>query len=99
MNKIRQVRQINRYFYSAIHLAEFFRMAVTHTATSFLRPFDFVLASRQNNEVGSDHADHLTTFLRLGTQAELSWDVITNYIASSILLNAYPPRMHSQTSS
>ena len=98
MNKTRQVRQINRCLYSAIHLAEFFRMAVTHTATSLLRPFDFVLASRQNNEVGSDHADHLTTFLRLGTQAGLSWDVMADYIASSILLDAYPPRMHSQAS-
>lgn len=98
MDEMRQVRQRNRCLYSAVHLAEFFRMAVMHTATSLLRPFNFILASRQNNEVRSDHTDHLTTFLRLGTEFGLSWDAMTGFIASSILLDAYPPRMHSKTS-
>ena len=97
MDEMRQARQRNRSLYSAVHLAEFFRMAVMHTAASLLRPFDFVIASRQNNEIRPDHAEHLTTFLKLGTESGLSWDAMTGFIASSILLDAYPPRMHSKT--
>ncbi len=96
MDEMRQVRQSNGCLYFAIHLNKFFQMAVSHTAASILQPFNFVIASRENNEVGSDHTDHVTSFLRLGTRYKLSYDALTGFIASSILLDAYPSGMHSK---
>ncbi|KAL9127044.1 MAG: hypothetical protein Q9217_004008 [Psora testacea] len=94
MDEMRNIRLRCRRLYSAVHLNKFFQMAVSQTASSILRPFDFVLASRLGNEVGPDHVDHLTSFLRLGTDCGLSNDTIASFIASTILLDAYPPKMH-----
>ncbi|MCJ1231936.1 hypothetical protein MMC12_008615 [Toensbergia leucococca] len=97
MDEMRQERRKNRCLYSAVHLNDFFEKAVAHTAASIVQPFDFILASRQNNAVGSDYQDHLTSFLRLGTKHKISYDVMMGFIASTILLDAYPPLMHSKT--
>ncbi len=69
-------------------------MAVSQTAASILRPFNFVTVSRLGNEVGSNHADHLTLFFRLGIDYGLSDDTIVNFITSTILLDAYPPKIY-----
>ncbi len=97
MNEMRQVRQSNECLYFVIHLNKFFQMAVSHTVASILQSFNFVITSRENNEVESDHIDHVISFLRLETRYKLSYDALTNFIASSILLNAYPSKMHSKT--
>ena len=91
---MRNVRLCDRRLYSAVHLNKFFQMAVSQAASSILRPFDFVTASRLGNEVGREHADHLTSFLRLGADGGLSDDTMASFIASTILLDAYPPKMH-----
>jgi len=96
MNEMRQVRQSNECLYFVIHLNKFFQMTVSHTVASILQPFNFVIASRENNEVESDHIDHVTSFLRLETRYKLSYDALTSFIASSILLDAYPSGMHSK---
>ncbi len=96
MDEMRNVRLRCRRLYSAVHLNKFFQMAVSQTAASILRPFNFVTASRLGNEVGPDHADHLTSFLRLGMDRGLSDDTMASFIASTILLDAYPPKMHRE---
>ncbi len=96
MDEMRNVRLRSRCLYSAVHLNKFFQMAVSQTAASVLRPFNFVTASRLGNEVGPDHADHLTSFFRLGVDHGLSNDIMGRFIASTILLDAYPPRMHRE---
>lgn len=94
MDEVRQFRPNENCLYSATHLAQFFRMAVAHTASSLSEPFDFILASRCSNEIRSDHTDHLSSFLSLGAGRNTSCDSMTDYIASTILLDAYPPGMH-----
>lgn len=69
-------------------------MAVAQPASSILRPFNFVTASPLGNEVGRDHANHLTSFLRLGPDGGLLDDAMASFIASTILLDANPPKMH-----
>jgi len=96
MDEMRNLRLRSRCLYSAVHLNKFFQMAVSQTAASVLRPFNFVTASRLGNEVGPDHADHLTSFFRLGVDHGLSNDIMGRFIASTILLDAYPPRMHRE---
>jgi hypothetical protein len=96
MDEMRNVRSRCRCLYSAVHLNKFFQIAVSQTAASALRPFNFVTASRLGNEVGPDHSDHLTSFLRFGMYRGLSNDTMASFIASSILLDAYPPNMHRE---
>ena len=96
MDEMRNVRLRCRCLYSAVHLNKFFQIAVSQTAASALRPFNFVTASRLGNEVGSDHFDHLTSFLRFEVYRDLSNDIMTSFIASSILLNVYPFKMHRE---
>lgn len=96
MDEMRNARSRNRCLYSAVHLDKFFQMAISHTASSILRPFDFITASRLGNEVDVDHASHLTTFLRLGKHHQIADDTVAAFVASSMLLDAYPPKMHSK---
>jgi len=96
MDEMRNVRLRCRCLYSAVHLNKFFQIAVSQTAASALRPFNFVTASRLGNEVGPDHSDHLTSFLRFGMYRGLSNDTMASFIASSIVLDAYSPNMHRE---
>ncbi len=93
---MRNLRLRYRYLYSAVHLNKFFHMAVSQTAASILRPFNFVTASRLGNEVSLDHADHLLSFYRLRMDHGLSYDTIGRFVASTILLDAYPPKIHRE---
>lgn len=96
INEMRQVQQSNECFYFVIHLNKFFQMTVSHTVVSILQSFNFVITSRENNEVESDHIDHVISFLRLETRYKLSYDVLMSFIASSILLDVYSSKMHSK---
>ena len=69
-------------------------MAVAHTAVSINQPFDFVLASRRGNEVQPDFVHHLSRFLQVGESHQIPRDALMAFIASNILLDAYPPKMH-----
>jgi hypothetical protein len=41
----------------------------------------------------------LRLFLELASKAKISYDVIAGFIASSILMDAFPSRMHREFSS
>ncbi len=71
-------------------------MTVLHTVVSILQSFNFVIASQENNEVESDHINHIISFLRLEIRYKLSYDILTSFIASSILLDVYSSKMHSK---
>ena len=82
--------------FSATHLQAFFHQAVHHTARSLSQPFNFLLSSRARNEITEDYRCHLSTFLRQGQKLGTTFDSIASFIASSILMDSYPPRMHSK---
>lgn len=96
MNEMRQVLQSNECLYFVIHLNKFFQMTVLHTVVSILQSFNFVIASQENNEVESDHINHVISFLRLEIRYKLSYDILMSFIASSILLDVYSSKMHSK---
>jgi hypothetical protein len=92
MDEVRCSRQSLGYLYSATHLSHFFQVAVEDTVLR--RPFDYIRASRHGNELQADYKDYLASFLRLGAASGASYDDMAAYIASTILLDAYPPGMH-----
>ena len=97
MDEMRHARQNLGCLYSAEHTARFFRMAVAHTAASTSLPFDFILASRRGNGVEPDFAQHLSRFMGSGENRHIPRDALMTFIASSIMLDAYPPKMHGKT--
>jgi len=94
--EIRHLKQSVGCSYSALHLSCFFTDAVKHTARTITEPFDFLLSSRRTNPVSVNFPVHLSEFLRLSTQRGLSHRMRTTFIASTILLDAYPPGMHCE---
>ncbi len=96
MNEMRNVWLRCRCLYSIVHLNKFFQIVVSQTAVSALRSFNFVTTSRLDNEVDSNHFDHLTSFLRFEMYRDLSNDIMTSFIASSIVLNVYSFNMHRE---
>lgn len=86
----------HRMHFTATHFEAFFRQAVIHVATSATEPFGFIQQSRMANEINDDYTDHLIRFLHLGKDFFLPYEHLTSFIASTILMDAYPPRMHSK---
>ena len=95
---VRIERTESRVQFSAIHFEAFFRRSIEHMARSITEPFDFIQSTRIDNEVSSDFQGHLSNFLTSGKDCYLSYDSLVSFIASSILMDAYPPRMHSESS-
>ena len=93
-DEIRQIRRDSHCLFSAVHLSRFMHEAVRHVAHSVQLTFPFIKISRQKNEVRQDYRDHILRFLRLGVQHRIPDRDITSYIASSMLMDAYPPGMH-----
>ena len=96
MEEVKQIRQACGTFFSASHLCCLFRIAVETLASKIDQPFNFICASRYNNKISPDHWEHLRTFLDLGLKQNISQSDMCSYIASTILLDAYPPNMHSR---
>ncbi|QVM10724.1 hypothetical protein D8B26_005395 [Coccidioides posadasii str. Silveira] len=87
-------RQQYHCLFSALHLTELFQDAITHTSNSTIDPFDFALAARKQLETQQDKVDHLSIFLKLAMDNRLPYDAISSVVASSILMDAYPEKMH-----
>jgi hypothetical protein len=82
--------------FSATHVAAFFKLAINHFAESANTPFDFVRASRTFNFVASDMHEHFSNFLKYITSTHVLTSFAAPMIASSLLLDSYPPDAHSQ---
>lgn len=95
VEETRHLRQAYGCLYSATHLNEFFTDAVRHTTCTIDIPFDFLVSSRKANCDFAHYVEHLSSFWRIATSMDVTYRNSTNFIASSILLDAYPPGMHS----
>lgn len=97
VEEARNGRIEQRVHFSAVHFSAFFPLAIDHVAHSVLEPFDHIARTRQGNPVGEDYVNHVTNFISLGNDHFVSWNNLTSFLASSILMDAYPPRMHSKS--
>ncbi len=94
VDEVRQLRQDAQSLYSATHLARFVREAIQHLSRSRILPFDFIHVSRTSNTVQQDYCEHIIRFLRLGAQHSLPDEDLTSFMASSMVMDAFPPAMH-----
>ncbi len=97
VDEVRQLRQDTQSLYSANHLARFFCEATKHLSRSRVSPFNFIDVSRIDNVVQQDYCAHVLRFLRLGAQHSLSDRDLISYMASSMVMDAFPPAMHCET--
>ncbi len=96
MNEMQNVWLRCQCLYSIMHLNKFFQIVILQTAVFALRSFNFITTSQLDNEIDSNHFDHLTSFLRFEMYRDLSNDIMTSFIASSIVLNVYSFNMHHE---
>jgi hypothetical protein len=96
-NSVQQDRAETRTSYSLTHFAAFFEVACKHFSESSPEPFNFVKASRLQNPPASDLRKHLVNFLRqCGTPQDVT-GFAAPIIASSFLLDSYPPDCHCKS--
>ena len=86
----------NRVHFTALHFEAFARQAIDHIANSITEPFGFIEKSRMVNTIYDDYTTHLTAFLCIGKDFFLPFQDQISFIASTIAMDAYPPRMHSK---
>jgi hypothetical protein len=97
-DQVREARINTQTLFSARHFAAFFHYALDHMVTASERPFSFVHASRIENPISSSLQDHLLLFLQnIRTPQQLLQFAIP-IIASSLVLDGYPPDMHRELS-
>ncbi|KAL8770679.1 MAG: hypothetical protein Q9209_003747 [Squamulea sp. 1 TL-2023] len=94
IEEVRHLRATYGCLYSATHLDGLFTDAVHHTTRNIDRPFDFLLSSRKGNSDFTHYTEHISTFLRATALSDVAQRSSASYIASTILLDAYPPGMH-----
>jgi hypothetical protein len=88
----RQERRELGCLFSAAHLDGFFDRALRSVCKSRDRTFDFAQAARGDLAVGHIYTSHLVTFLDLTDDQPL--DSRMAFIASTILMDAYPTGVH-----
>ena len=95
---VRENRVESRSLFSVTHMAAFLVSACEHFSKAIDQPFDFVMASRVDNPVPRDLDEHLANLLK---HVSNSGDLIAfaaPTIASSFLLDSYPPGSHCRSS-
>ena len=97
-DEMRQLRQQLRLLYSAVHLNYFLQEAVKHVALSSKTTFNFILTSRLSNSIDNKYIQHLFIFVRLTNKHGFSLEKQASLMASGMLMDAYPPGMHSKLS-
>lgn len=93
----RNVRVQQRLLFSAVHLNALINAVIRHQARPSGATFDVVLATRRGNEVDDALGQHLATFHGIATNAKWPEPETVSFIASALLLDAYPPQMHRKS--
>lgn len=93
-DQVRAARLSLRSLFSARDFSAFFDYAWSHLAATSNEPFDFILTSRADNEVPPHVGKHLVSFLQRIKSLRWLRNFAIPVIASSILLDSYPPNVH-----
>jgi len=95
-DEVRKTREETRTLFSATHFAALFRYACNHFSRPSKELFDFIKASRNENPVAKDLAEHISNLLKHIKSAKELIEFAVPFIASSFLLDNYPPASHSR---
>ncbi|TGO90888.1 hypothetical protein BPOR_0047g00110 [Botrytis porri] len=93
-DEVRLARIKCNMLFSGQHFLAFLNQAGARFGSGCSVPFDFIRESRINNPVAPDLKDHLVNFLSLIKDHKQLQELAAPLIASSILLDHYPPDMH-----
>jgi len=96
VDKSRIVRMEQRMLFSASHFLAFVERAIYHVTQTITVPFDFIQNTRLDDPVDHDFCRHLFSFIDKARAFFISYEDLGSFIASTLLLDAYPPRMHSK---
>lgn len=78
--------------FSAAHLLAFFNAALCAPTHRPAAPFDLIQATRVGRPVDPSMTEHLAAFLAIGDG--IPQEHLVAFVASALLLDAYPPGMH-----
>lgn len=90
----RKSRQRSNFLFSARHFTQVLQYGADRTTRVLWEPFNFIKASRTHNKIASDLASHIANFVELFRTAAAVKKVAVPLIASSFILDQYPPGMH-----
>ncbi|KAH9204856.1 patatin-like phospholipase-like protein [Leptodontidium sp. 2 PMI_412] len=93
-DEVRRNREDARSLFSATHFNALFRYVCDHFSQTSEEPFDFIKASRKQNPIPDDLAEHISNLLKHIKSAKELMEFAVPTIASSFLLDNYPPESH-----
>ena len=82
---------------SMIHFAAFFDAALREFARSPRLTFDFIRSTRLDNPVPTGFQRHITSLMTLSSEHKIPGGILWEFIASAIVLDAFPPDMHCKS--
>ncbi|KAK5163302.1 hypothetical protein LTR04_002627 [Oleoguttula sp. CCFEE 6159] len=91
---MREVYRRRHWLFSAVHLEALYREVLRHTASTITEPFSFIQATRKYQGLAADYSSHLQNFIRLGVKHAVPYECSASYVASSMMMDAYPPGAH-----
>ena len=91
---VRKERRDNRSLFSSTHFVALFNYACATFRSS--TKLNFIEASRQDNLVAVDLEEHLSSLLNQIHSSSVLMDFFIPTVASSFLLDSYPPDSHSK---
>ncbi len=95
-DSMQHLREVRGCLFSAAHLNHFYTAALAHTARSITTPFDFVVANCLEPPRTRDTDQRLQDFLALSRENHLPQSTIMAFVASALLLAAYPQGSHGK---
>jgi len=96
-DQVRQHREQSRYLFSVTHFAAFLASACEHFSRVIHEPFDFIQASRVDNPAPQDLDEHLANLMKHIRSSGDFTAFAAPTIASSLLLDSYPPNSHCRS--
>ncbi|KAJ9133184.1 FabD/lysophospholipase-like protein [Pleurostoma richardsiae] len=94
MRELRKTRESLHLLFSARHLVAFLERSAAHVMHSPQSQLDTIKTSRQDNVVPEDLPGHLSAFLGQIERLTEIYEFAAPMVASSLLLDSYPPDMH-----
>lgn len=95
-DQIRAIRIEKRMHFIGKHFSAFFDYAYDHFISNSSKQFNFVKASRLLNPASTNLQHHFFNFLSQFQIAQEINDFVLPVVASAILLDSFPPGMHSE---
>ena len=90
----RSVLLKHRWLLSASHFSSAYVMRLAFTASKVSRTFSLLDHSRKYHDLPRDYPKHLSAVIAFGAEKVVRYETTSSYIASSILMNAWPPGCH-----